>query len=173
MKKIILTLFLLISLNIIAFSQEKEKGNDKANFNGTWVIDKDKSTNDGKLWDNYFLIIAFKDNQFKITKVFVSGKKAGTYELTLVTDKSGEKNKYIRLDGSVERTSKTYWQKNTLVSEYKSRNSDKKYTLGGTEKYYLSKDGKKLFVESVQTSPAVPFGFEDLLKSRLVFRRKE
>jgi hypothetical protein len=171
MRKIGLFLFLLVTLNLVVFSQDK--ANERENFNGTWVIDKGKSSSDGKMFDNYFLIIDFKDNKFKVTKVFVSGKKAATYEITLSTDKTGEKNRYIGFDGMLERNSKTYWQKNTLVSEFKITPDHKKYKYGGTERYSLSKDGKKLIFESVQTTPAVPFPIEDLLKTRLVFQRKE
>jgi len=160
-----------MTLNLAGFSQAKE--NEREDFNGTWVIDKGKSSTDGKIFDNYFLVISFQDNKFKITKVFVSGKKAATYEITLVTDKSGEKNRYAGFDTMMERISKTYWQKNTLVSEFKITPDNKKFKFGGTERYYLSKDGKKLTVESVQTSPAVPLVVEDLLKSKLVFQRKE
>jgi hypothetical protein len=171
MKRVGLFLFLLLTLNLVAFSQDKE--NEREDFNGTWIIDKEKSSNYGKAFDNYFLVISFKDNKFKVTKVFVSGKKAATYEITFATDKTGEKNTYTGLDGRMERKSKTYWQKNTLVSEFKITPEHKRYTFGGTERYYLSKDGKKLFFESVQTSPVVPLFIEDILKSRLVFKRKE
>lgn len=169
MKSKIFILLLVISLSVVAFAQE----NTRENFNGTWILDKNRSTNYGKFFDNHYLIISFKDNQFKITKVFVVDKKAASYELTLLTDKSGEKNNYIGLDGNMERSSKTYWQKNSLISEYKLKPDKGKITFGGTERYHLSKDGQKLFVESMQTAPVMPLMLEDLVKSRLVFQRKQ
>jgi hypothetical protein len=171
MKSRILFFLLVICLNAAAFAQQKE--DNRENFNGTWILDKDKSSNYGKFFDNHYLIISFNDNQFKITKVFVVDKKAASYELKLLTDKSGEKNTYIGLGGNVERNSKTYWQRNSLISEYKLKPEKEKLTFGGTERYYLSKDGQKLFVEIMQTSPAMPLVIEDLIKSRLVFQRKK
>lgn len=171
MKSKIFILLFVICLNTVAFSQEKQ--NERINFSGTWVFDKDRSTNYGRFFDNHYLIISIKDNQFKISKVFVVDKKAATYEITLLTDKTGEKNTYVAVGGNIERTSKTYWQKNNLISEYKLKPEKEKMTFGGTERYYLSKDGQKLFIESVQTSPAMPFVVEDLTKSRLVFQRKQ
>ena len=175
MKKIFSVLLLLILSGLTLFAQEKDTAARRNEFNGTWVLEKTINRYDSgkKLFDQTLLFITFKDNEFKITKVFVTGKKAANYTISLLTDKSGETNNYTGFDGNIERTSKTHWEKATLVSIYKLKISDKKITLGGTERYSLSKDGQQLSIEAIQTYPAVPLILEDSLKTRWVYRRKE
>jgi hypothetical protein len=175
MKKIFSFLFLVILFSTVSFSQEKDTESRRAEFNGTWVLEKSTSRygSDKKVFDQYLMYITFKDNEFNVTKVFVVDKKAANYGIKLLTDKSGEKNNYTGYEGNIARTSKTHWEKATLVSEYKLTPDTKQYTLGGTERYSLSKDGQKLIFESVQTYPVVPLNLEDLVKVRMVFRRKD
>ena len=175
MGKIFSTLFILILLATVAFSQKKATATRRQDFTGTWVLEKTINRFDSgkKLFDQTLLFIAFKDSDFKITKVFVDGKQAATYTISLLTDKSGETNNYTGFDGDINRTSKTHWEKNTLVSEYKFTLDKKNITLGGTERYWLSKDGQQLFIEAVQTYPAVPLVLQDSIKTRWVYRRKE
>ncbi len=159
----------------VAFSQVNDAEKRRADYNGTWVLEKNSSRYgpNKKIFDQTLLYITFKDNEFKITKVFVSDDKAANYGITLFTDKRGEKNNYTGLEGNVLRTSKTHWEKATLVSEYKLTSDSKNFTIGGSERYSLSKDGQKLFIESVQTYPVVPLDLADMIKGRMVFQRKE
>ena len=127
MGKIFSTLFILILLATVAFSQKKATATRRQDFTGTWVLEKTINRFDSgkKLFDQTLLFIAFKDSDFKITKVFVNGKQAATYTISLLTDKSGETNNYTGFDGDINRTSKRTGKKTLWSVNINSRSTRK------------------------------------------------
>ena len=94
--------------------------------------------------------------------------------MILFTDERGETNTVPTNNGkSYEKLSKTYLKENKIVSEYEDRllPADKDFSIRGIAKYYLSEDGNRLTIESVQTSPAPPSAIAGKGGYKFIFSR--
>ena len=189
MNKISGILFLIALLSICAFPQEKskdDKSQEKPNFSGTWVIDKEKSyssSEERKNVSHYTLVIAHSGEQIKIFRNYIIKNNKSSYTDILYTDKRKERNvdsTGMTMQGDIE--SKTSWKKQTIVRHFIYDTSQMPAYTISDEKYSLSKDGKILTITieyslilsySTSSQDAVRQNGYSLPKRQLVFNKQE
>jgi hypothetical protein len=98
MKKVILLIFSMLILISYTFAQkEKDDAQERTNFDGTWILEKVENPPNSFLpieikdYENYFLVISFDGDEFKIKKTLEYKKEFFNYEIILYTDERGEK----------------------------------------------------------------------------------
>jgi hypothetical protein len=186
MKHIISMLSLLL-LSIVSFAQDNTKAIDRQSFVGTWIFDEkasDAHPHLEELYNGQILKITVKESEFKIVetqimnipKIMINGvlvKKGEKRSATIIfyTDNRGEVNKPYPFNQNAEVTSKTEWNKNILVRNYKTdiyRSGKLEGDIKSTETYSVSKDGKAL---TVTTKTRTTFANNESGKTKLVYNR--
>lgn len=191
MKKLSIILFLIAILGVFSFAQEIEKdknSQEKPNFSGTWIIDKQKSfsrSDERNNIENYTITIAQSGDEIKISRVYTIKNDRSSYTEILYTDKRGEKNvDKTGMTNNGEIKSKTFWKKQSVVRRFqydKSGFGMPAYIVSG-EKYSLSDDGRVLTITteyelgsqlSEQGRAAVQQNGYSIPKRQLVFNKQE
>lgn len=171
MKKIITLTLAIFLLSFCALAQD-DKTESRPDFSGTWIFDEKRSSveNEG-FYKNYTLIISHAEPEIKITRTAIFMGKNKSKDLILYTDKRGETNFPFFSEENPKVKSKTYWKKNTLVSEYRQNDSPFATGVGtgGSDKYSLSEDKKTLIIISIVR---LPLALGDRF-NKWVFRKKE
>ena len=159
-------------------------GQDAQRFAGVWVLDQESSSSrkgDRDSFKYYQLDLAFEGNKLVITKDFEFRNRRTNYQITLFTDKSGEKNRVPGPNGISEIASKTRWKKHAIVREYATESENiplVRLVIHTTEKYALSENGETLIVTQSHMSDVNPGDLRTIAmgnlssNTKLVFRRK-
>lgn len=193
---LIVLLTLLMAVNVFNQNNKDSKDVSTSDFNGTWILDKEKSLfeirvgrrnpneSDKENLADYILTISQKESEFKIKRSFTFKGKQWDYETALFTDKRGEENTYIFKQYAYRLTEiETFWLEDANIKS-KSQLKEAKLTRSGSfisksgkahivkEIYELSKDGKTL---SVLTDIQVMYSPKavDNRKSKLIFQKQE
>lgn len=146
----------------------------KDQLHGTWFIDI-KSSSQVPFRENSYWVISINGKEIKISKHLVLRSKQAQYDLILRDDKSGESNRVpnFATEEIIEINSKTYWNKNKLIRKYINTTKPAMFSISITEEYRLSKDGKKLTVDSKAISDFPLPAVGSALPHRLVFIRRD
>lgn len=174
----ILALSLLLISNLLA--QNSKPTSPK--FNGTWILDINKTYSDKserESYKDYILEISDDETIFKENTSYVYKGKPVNYKRVLFTDKRGETNTISSPNYTFEVKSTTERKKDSIVSNFNYSGQETiKTNIFGKETYNLSRDGKKLTIvvaNSVE-SPTItqmlgqPLGPQ---KYKLIFNKKE
>jgi hypothetical protein len=191
MNKFFTILFSITLFSLCIPAQEKSKDNkseEKPNFSGTWLIDKEKSyptSAERKSVGDYTVVIAHTGDELKISRKYTVKNIKGGYTETLYTDRREEKNvDNTGMTMEAEIKSETFWKKQTVVRRFlydKTGRQMPAYIISG-EIYSLSKDGKVLTItaEYELTSPFTEAGRAAterngyiVPKRRLIFNKQE
>ena len=156
-----------------AFAQQTTTPS-KMSFAGTWTFDP-KDSSDSLLRKNSLLVITVNDTQFKLAKNYLLKEGPRSYELTLFDDGRGESNTVPTPEATraAQVNSKTNWKKDKLVRKYVTTTHPAIFLIRVTEEYRLSRDGKKLFIETKLVSDFPLSTVGSALPHRLVFDRKD
>lgn len=184
----VLLIITLFSFCALAQKADKNKGiEDKPNFSGTWIIDKEKSYSksaDRKNVSDYTLIITHSGNELKVFRDYTVKTDKNSYTEILYTDKRKEKNvDKTGMTMQAEIKSETFWKKQAIVRRFlydRSGNEMPPYIISG-EKYSLSKDGKVLTItieyelssNSYMASEALRQNGNTVPKRQLIFNKQE
>lgn len=180
MNKIIKIVVLLLLFCSCALAQNNT--DTKLNFNGTWVLDEEKSYPlriYKELYENYILEISDDGTIFKVNKNYLFKGQTKKYEAILFTDERGETNTVTTLNESRVVKSKTSRKKGSVISRFKYETEEKhgKARHSGNEKYTLSKDGKVLTLAILTYSeipvPHFPIPGNARFLDKLIFYRKD
>jgi hypothetical protein len=165
-----------------SFALAQNNTNAKLDFNGTWVIDEEKSFSLKEMregYKNYILEISDDGTIFKINKSRLFHGQPVNFKVILFTDERGESNTFSIGNKSAEVKSKTGRKKGSVIRQYKyeieGKNGKSKHS--GNEKYTLSKDGKILTLTIAASSeiPIPPFSGRVNARSlnKLIFYKKD
>jgi hypothetical protein len=152
-----LTVLAFLSVFSISGSAQALKGRER--FEGTWITNRRLSrvtatpgTASAPIGSTVFadeLRWTFRDNQIKLSLTFGDGNTQSNVELILNADGKGEENRSLLDDQKTESVtrSKTVWNGDTLVRKIFNRSGEN----NERETFSISKDGKKLYVDSTLT----------------------
>jgi hypothetical protein len=143
----------LLSLVILCAAQEgktKNAAKAKADFNGTWIIDKSKSDY-GRFENNPIasadvtMTVALNEPEFHVARKMTLNGNEHAGEWVFYTDGRGETNPAL-LGGNNDLKTKTKWDGSKLVSKasISRRVRDENVNIDIEEKWELSSDGKTL-----------------------------
>jgi hypothetical protein len=175
-------LFIAALIVILAGVPRAQAVNDAAAFEGTWILNKDKSDTGWNFapgtWE---WIIKVEQNKVTITQDYPPKSVYQDCELILFSDNSGETNPNCFERSPDNAASKTFWKKGKLIREYQTVSSTGKSILTARfrETFSLSKAGRFVLERRKMAGPRLPTAAQDRIGSTddeiytFVFDRKK